>query len=1125
MLILQITWLGTPVIEYNGCPVRMETRKALALLAYLSLAPQHPSRETLATMFWPEFDQQHSLTNLRRNLFSLTRSLPPELFEADRERIGLRRAAWTQVDVDEFREHLAVARRHPHPPGHTCPDCLVSLEKAVTLYKGDFLEGFNLKDCPGFDEWQSYQRESLQSDYGSVLEKLAAYYQDQSEWEKAIQYARSWLALDHLNEPAQRTLIGLYNQSGQRSMALRQYELLVNLLQDELGQAPQAETLSLYHRIVSMEASGRTEGPSALSRSSSQRSEPLLKTKLFIPPLRVDRVARPRLFELLDAGSQRSLTLISAPAGFGKTTLLASWAAHTDLPVAWFSIDEGDNDPVRFVAYLITALDSVFASNLSAQFQDFSHSLQPSIQLTLVQLINHLAEAREPFILILDDYQSIHSREVHQALAFVLEKTPACMHLVIATRSDPPISLSLLRARDQLVEIRMSDLRFRSEEAAGFLNRVMALQLSNEEVSSLEARTEGWVAGLQMAALAIRTLAPPLGSEASRKGRGQLVSQFIKAFSGSNRYILDYLGEEVLRHIPDETRRFLLQTSILERFSGPLCDAVTQSDGSQDRLTEFEKQNLFIVALDNERQWYRYHPLFADLLLYMLKSTLPKSQESGRQGLAGLEELHRRAADWLEKSGLIREAVHHFIAAGQYNRAADLIEIQAKPILFNTGQTYTLQGWLAELPDELVRSRPRLLIAKAWTLIIQDHFSAALEQLELCQRVAQEQPRPEAERTSGEIALVQGVLAELRTRDVDEMRTKGLLAWEKLPSEESMLRGLAAWLVGASYLFDGDTLQAEYYLSQAVRLCRDAGNNLIAAVASLDLSNVRVEQGRYREAYHILQQTLREMSSGGRRLHPSLGYLYYGMGQILLNWNELEEAERQLQRGMELVAQDIPGEVLIMTTAILPHIKLSQGKREEALRLAEECLQRVETYPLPYIPTMVKANLARFWMRVGDQARIEAWLDGCGLASDDAVRCIHEAEYLTLAKVLIRMGRTEEAMQLLDVIHDHTYSQGRNGKRAHALALQAIALKQSGEIEPALKALETSLRLAQPEGRVRLYLEEGKPMEELLQLGAARGAWRGASLDSYTDRLLLAFQQDQARLEVAPQPPEDQKLQ
>ena len=1114
MPILHLSWLGPPVIEVDGRPLRLEMRKTLALLAYLSLSPQRPSRETLAALFWPELDQQHALTNLRRNLFSLARSLPPGLLETDRERIGLSSVDWLQVDVGEFRTLLAAVKEHSHSPDPLCQDCLSSLEKAAAINRGDFLEGFNLKDCPDFDEWQFFQRESLRADYGWSLEKLAAHYQSQAEWEKAIELARSWLALDRINETAQRMLIGLYNQSGQRSKALRQYEALVDLLQSELGQAPEGETLALYQSLLPAEASDSPQKEVVVPGSAPRRSEPLIKTKLFIPPLRVDRIARPRLLELLDAGSQRSLTLVSAPAGFGKTTLLASWAAHTSLPIAWLSIDEGDNDPVLFIAYLIAALDSAIASGLGEQFQTFTQSLHPSIQPILVQLLNRLAEECEPFAIILDDFQFIHSLEVHQALAFLLEKIPVCMHLIIATRSDPPISMARLRARDQLVEIRMSDLRFSLMESAGFLKQVMALPLSNDDVYALEARTEGWIAGLQMAALAIRRLAAPFTRDVNEIDRGQAVSQFIEAFSGSNRYILDYLGEEVLNRYPEDIRIFLLQTSILERFSGPLSDAVTQTAGSQDILEELEKENLFVIPLDNERHWYRYHHLFAELLRFKLEEALAKRAASEREGWPNLEALHLRAADWCEKNQLFGEAVRHFIAAKKYDQAAAIIEAQAQSMLFTTGQTYTLQEWLAGLPEDLFKSRPRLNIAKAWTLILQDQFAAALEQLEIPGQVLQEQQDAEADRILGEIALVRGVLAELHTRDIEAMRTQGLLAWEKLPLEDSMQRGMAAWLLGASYFFDGDTKPAEYYLSQAVQLCKEARNIVITSVATLDLSNVRMEQGRYHEAYHLLLQTLQEMSSGGRRSHPSFGYLYSGISRILLTWNELGEAERQLKLGIDLMGQDMPGEILIMSTAILPHLKLAQGKRKEALQLAEECLLRVEAYPLPYIPSMVKANLIRFWMRVGDQDRIEEWLGTCGLSPEDPIRCVYEVEYIALAKALIWEGRTAEGLKVLTQIHDRAQRQGRNGKLFHVLALQAMALKRSGDVDHALKALEDSLRLAQPEGYLRPYVEEGKPMEELLQMGAARGIWHRAYLDSFVNRLLKAIQQDQAQLEL-----------
>ncbi len=1110
MVILKLSWLGPPAIEYDGRPLRLEMRKTLALLAYLSLSPQTPTRETLASLFWPEHDQQHALSSLRRNLFSLGRSLPPGYLEANREKIGLRRAKGLRVDVEEFRDQLAFTRQHPHPSNHLCPDCLLSLEKAVAIYKGDFFEGFNLKNCPGFDEWQFFQRENLRSDYEEALDKLTAYYRGQCDWEKAIKYARSWLALDRLNESAQRMLIGLYNLSGQRSLAIRQYDIMIDLLQNELGQNPEAETLALYQSLLSREASCSAEYGSELLPSTSRQPEPLIKTKLFIPPLRLDRIARPRLLALLDAGSHRPLTLVSAPAGFGKTTLLASWAAHTRLPIAWFSIDEGDNDPVRFVDYLIAALDSILPPEVSEQFQAFTQMLQPSIQPTLVQLINQLAEEREPFVLILDDYQFIHSQDIHNALAFMLEKIPACMHLVIATRSDPPISLARLRARDQLVEIRMSDLRFSLEESAGFLKQVMSLSLSDEDMSALEARTEGWIAGLQMAALAIRTVTPQPIRRVNQMNSGQAVSRFIKAFSGSNRYILDYLGEEVLSRHPEKIRDFLLHTSILERFSSPLCDAVTETRGSQKILDTLETENLFLVPLDSERRWYRYHHLFAELLRFKLEETHSKGTE--REGIPGVKDLHLRAANWFEKNELIGEAVHHFIAARKYDQAAACIEAQAHPMFFSTGQTYTLQEWLAELPIDLFRSRLRLNIAKAWALISQNQFAAALAQLETTWQVVQERQNVEALSLIGEIALIRGVLAELSSRDVLVMREQALLAWEKLPEDNAMLRGLAAWLLGASYEWDGDTQNAEKYFLQAIPLCREAGNIYITLVSIVDLSNVFREQGRFRKAYHLLQQTLLEMSSGSRNLHPELGHLYISSSQILLQWNDLEEAERQLRLGIDLVEQDIPGEILIFGIAVLPYLKLAQGKHEESLRLANDCIERAASYPSPYVLPYIKASLIRFWIQMGERDLIEEWLYSCGLTCDDHIQYVHEVEYTALAKALIWQEKIEEAMKVLTKLTELDQKEGRNGRLFYVLALHALAYQQTNKSDRAFEMLEGSLQIAKTEGYIRPYLEEGKPMEELLRLGVTRGIWHQTHLDGYVNRLLKAFQQDRNSL-------------
>ncbi|TLN18828.1 hypothetical protein FDZ74_06600, partial [bacterium] len=571
----------------------------------------------LANLFWPDFDQSHAQANLRRSLFSLNHAIHKEILVPNAGSIGINELAPTWVDVHEFQRLVGSIRSHEHADLTDCQDCLDRLEQAAGLYRGDFLAGLNLPDCPEFDEWQYFKREELNQELARVLEQLASGYASQAKWERAIGHARRWVSLDRLNEPAHRMLMSLYNQSGQRSASIRQYENLTQLLQAEFGQSPEPETVELYEQVQAGEARPRPlEKPLPSPVHSAQGNEPLIKTKLLIPPLRVERIPRSRLLHLVDAGCQRSLTLISAPAGFGKTTLLAHWTTNTQLPVAWYSLDESDNDPIRFLSYLIAAIDSVIPG-FAQPFQGAFQSLQPSVEPILIGLVNHLAPVRDPFVLILDDYHFIHSPDVHRSLAFLLEKIPPCIHIVLATRVDPALPLARLRARDQLIEIRANDLRFTTDETTDFLKRVMSLELTQGDISALSMRTEGWIAGLQMAALALRSMIQPQLSPVSATDHAQKeLSGFIQAFSGSNRYILDYLGEEVLNNLPQEIKRFLLQTSILKRLSGPLCDAVTGTTISQAVLEELEKSNLFLIPLDEERCWYRYHHLFQELLRY-----------------------------------------------------------------------------------------------------------------------------------------------------------------------------------------------------------------------------------------------------------------------------------------------------------------------------------------------------------------------------------------------------------------------------------------------------------------------------------------------------------------------------
>ena len=421
-------------------------------------------------------------------------------------------------------------------------------------------------------------------------------------------------------------------------------------------------------------------------------TSPLLETKLYLPKWRPGLVARPKLIERLDQGADRKLTLVSAPAGSGKTTLLAEWLSVTaagERPAAWVSLDPSDNDPTFFFAYLITALQTVQAG-VGESALSLLHSPQPPpLETLLGTLLNEISAISHDFVLVLDDYHLIDSEPVHDGTAFLLEHLPSQMHLIIASRSDLPLPLSRLRGRGELAELRASDLRFTSDEAAAFLNEVMGLDLSTQDVAALEARTEGWIAPLQLAAL-------------SMQGRDD-VAGFITAFSGDDRYIVDYLVEEVLQRQPERVRSFLLQTSVLDRLSGPLCDAVTGQQRGKRMLEALERWNLFVVPLDDKRQWWRYHHLFVDFL-----RTHSLEEQPDRVPI-----LHRRASEWYEQNGLPSDAVHHALAAGDVERAAGLVELHLRAMLINN-QEGTLLGWLRALPDDLARTRPVLSVGYAW---------------------------------------------------------------------------------------------------------------------------------------------------------------------------------------------------------------------------------------------------------------------------------------------------------------------------------------------------------------------------------------------------------------------------
>src|SRR5918998_1294618 len=470
-------------------------------------------------------------------------------------------------------------------------------------------------------------------------------------------------------------------------------------------------------------------------------STPILATKLYVPAPQPRVVPRPRLTERLNEGLHRKLTLISAPAGFGKTTLLGEWLAGCGRPAAWLSLDEGDSDPARFLSYLLAALQTIAPNVGEGMLRVLQSPQPPPTESILTNLLNEIAAVEVDLVLVLDDYHAIDSRAVDDALAFLLEHLPPRMHLVIATREDPDLHLARFRGRGQLAELRAADLRFNSSEAAGFLNRVMGLNLSAEDLAALETRTEGWIAGLQLAALSMR-------------GRED-VSGFVRAFAGDNRYIVDYLIEEVLQRQPEHIRSFLLQTSILERLRGPLCDAVTGQEDGNARLEALERGNFFIVPLDDKRQWYRYHHLFAEVLYAHLMQEQPDRAST----------LHRRASEWYEHNGSVADAIRHALAAEDFARAADLIEL-AWPAMRRSRQEVTLLGWLKALPDELLHCRPVLGVAYSHVLLASGEFEGVEDRLLSTERWLDTTADPMADRR----ARPDAPAAEMVVVDEEEFR-------------------------------------------------------------------------------------------------------------------------------------------------------------------------------------------------------------------------------------------------------------------------------------------------------------------------------------------------------------------
>jgi LuxR family maltose regulon positive regulatory protein len=796
---------------------------------------------------------------------------------------------------------------------------------------------------------------------------------------------------------------------------------------------------------------------------------PLLKTKLYTPPLRPEIVARPRLIERLNVGLHRRLTLVSAPAGFGKTTLLSEWTAQCQCPVAWVSLDESDNDPAHFWAYFVAALRTV-----QIDVEDIGQAMLqsprlPPVESTLTPLINQLAVAPHPFALVLDDYHTIDAQPIHAGVTFLIDHLPPQVHLVIATRVDPPLPIARLRGRAQLAELYQTDLCFTSEEVGDFLNQVMGLNLSAESIAALERRTEGWIAGLQMAAI-------------SMQGRDD-VTGFVQAFTGSHRYILDYLSEEVLRQQSNEVQRFLFQTSILDRLCGELCDAVMAVGDSspvdaQSILEHLERSNLFVVPLDGERCWYRYHHLFADLLRRRLQREMPDL----------VPDLHHRASAWYEEHGLVAEAVGHALSAGDFEPAADLIE-QAGWVTFTRGEMTTILGWVAALPKDLVRSRPRIRVLNAWAMAKSGHLEgieASLEDIN-------------ASQFQGEVAAVRAYLAGLR-RDLLRAVELARQALRHLPEENMLLRAIVAQNLGVAYHWSGDSAAAARTLTRAVELSRAAGQPFQALTGLAILGRVHETQGSLRQAMETYENALKLASQAGPQPVPFACMAYVGMAGPLYEWNDLDGAMRCATEGIRLsklggfVAYQLSG------NARLTRVREAQGDRDSALDALQKVEQLSQWADYALVAALVTELRVRLWLAQGNLAEASKWAEANRIDSTDELDAAQEIEQISVVRVLLAQERPGEVLRLLAWLLEAAQAKGRMGSEVKLLVLRALALQVQGDLDGALSALEQALSLAEPEGYVRTFLDEGEPMARLLRHALSEGI-----APNYAARLLADF--------------------
>jgi LuxR family maltose regulon positive regulatory protein len=765
--------------------------------------------------------------------------------------------------------------------------------------------------------------------------------------------------------------------------------------------------------------------------------KPLFDTKLHIPTRHAHLIQRPRLIELLDHGCHSKMTIISTPTGYGKTTLLCQWLSCCSFPIAWLTLDRADNDPIRFLLYLAAALQRI-DPNVDIDMLDALQSTAVSsggnasslLPLT-TELINDISKIQSPFFLVLDDYHHIESERVHNIISYILENQPVPLHMVIATQVDPPLPVARLRAQGQLVELRAIDLRFTPREASTFLNDVMNLALTQEQVNALVKRTEGWVAGLQLAGISMQA--------------HEDKTAFIEAFTGSHHYIMDYLLEEVLNHQNDLLREFLLRTSILERMTGNLCNALTGRSDGPEVLDRLEQNNLFVIPLDDQRQWYRYHHLFADVLQSRLQQFHPEI----------MLELHRKASEWFTANGFLEDAIFHSVSGKDLENAAGLIEQNAMAMLKH-GELVTLLNWIKPV-EVLSEDRPWLGIYKSWALALTGQLDAAEIWLCKAERAIQRANQNSRSEMQGHIEAICAYNAEARG-DADLTISHATKALQLLSENNQAVRSVVMFTLATAYRLIGDHGKAIKTLINSRQSSHRSGNSYLELGAVFTLADITFDQGRLHQAFDIYKEMLLLATKSSGQELPAAGMAYIGLGLVHYQWNELDIAEVNIQKAIELCQRWGHFVNLAGSLAMLSRLKQAQGDLDSAQQAIQKAEELNRKYALALrVKSWVTAIRVRLWLAQGNLEAATSWAKESGITIADEFSYLREVEYLTLVHVYLANEEYDQVLELSQWLQNATEKTDRIGNLIEALILRSLAFQAENDFARALESLRKAL--------------------------------------------------------------------